>query len=77
MAISGRVVEASGEQRWTGRSEQRLLSRCAPTRVNWVDLKVVTGTSGGRPFDDDVSALVDLLDGAVEVAGGSARLVTA
>ena len=77
MAISGRVVEASGEQRWVGRSEQRLLRLLCADAGQWVDLKVVAGTSGDRPFHDDVSALVDLLDGAVEVAGGSARLVTA
>ena len=77
VAISGRVVEASGEQRWVGRSEQRLLRLLCADAGQWVDLKVVAGTSGDRPFHDDVSALVDLLDGAVEVAGGSARLVTA
>jgi hypothetical protein len=43
----------------------------------WVDLKVVAGSSDDRTFDADVSGLSDLLDGAIDVAERSARLVTA
>jgi uroporphyrinogen-III synthase len=77
VAISGRLVEARGEQRWVGRSEQRLLRLLCADAGQWVDLKVVAATSGAGAFRNAVSGLVDLLDGAVDVAGGSARLVTA
>jgi uroporphyrinogen-III synthase len=80
VTVSGRLVEVRGEQRWVGSSQQRLLRLLRPLCADagqWVDLKVVAGSSDDRTFDADVSGLSDLLDGAIDVAEGSARLVTA
>jgi uroporphyrinogen-III synthase len=69
--VSGRMAEAEGGQRWLmGPAERRALRALCARPGGWVDL---TGTA-----DDAAAAgLVEFLDGAVEVAGGLARLVVA
>ncbi len=73
VAISGRLIEAGGEELWLDRPAQRRALRALCARPGeWVGLSVI-----GDGALEAVSGLADLLDGAVELVEGSARLKVA
>ena len=80
VAVSGRLVETSEGQRWVTGREQRGLRALCVHPGGWVDLARTGLTGDGGLTGGDVvatiSSLAGVLDGAVEVAGTSARLVT-
>jgi uroporphyrinogen-III synthase len=72
VAVSGRLVAAGREQLWLPAAEQRALRALCVRPGDWVDLRLIEKGPGGT-----VSELAGALDGAIEVANGSVRLVTA
>jgi uroporphyrinogen-III synthase len=72
VALSGRLVETGGGPCRVGTAEQRALRTLCVRPGEWVDLSVI-----GEGSSEMISRLSTVLDGAVEVADGSVRLVTA
>jgi uroporphyrinogen-III synthase len=71
VAISGRLVEADSGQRWLDQPAERRVLRALCARAgDWVPLSVI-----GAGAAETLSGLGDVLDGAVQVADGSARLI--
>ncbi len=75
VVVSGRLVEAGGGQRCVTGPERRALRALCAQPGAWVNVS----PPGEDPAEADpgavLSNLTGVLDGAVEVAGGSARLV--
>jgi uroporphyrinogen-III synthase len=71
VAVSGRLLAADGRQLWLDPPAQRRALRALSARPgDWVPLSVI-----GAGAAETLSGLGDVLDGAVQVADGSARLI--
>ncbi len=76
VAVSGNLVEARGGRRLVSGPEQRALRALCAQPGAWVDVSPPGVDAAGADVAGALSNLADALDGAVEVTGGSGRLVT-